>query len=267
MADPGMQDLLTFAVDAARAAGAATLEHFGAAGLAVETKDDGTPVTRADREAERILRQRIQAAYPGDGILGEEFGEERGDAGRRWILDPIDGTKSFARGVPLYGTLVALEEEGRAVLGVVYLPALGEMVSAARGEGAWWRTGIGDRGEEVRPAKVSAVDRLDEALLCTTAPKLHGRAGRPGFFDRLSALAKDVRGWGDCYGHVLVATGRAEIMVDPVVAVWDLAPLQPIVEEAGGVFMDFSGRATHRGGSGISANGGLADALRGMLAD
>ncbi|MHC4820002.1 MAG: histidinol-phosphatase [Planctomycetota bacterium] len=262
-----MDDGLTFAVDAALAAGAATLEHFGAAGLEVETKDDGSPVTRADREAERILRRCIETAYPDDGILGEEFGGDRSDAARRWILDPIDGTKSFARGVPLYGTLVALEEEGRAVLGVVYLPALGEMVYAARGEGAWWRTGIGGPKEEVRPARVSTVDRVDEALFCTTSLRTFERTGRSGLYDRLSAAARVSRGWGDCFGHALVATGRAEIMVDPIVSVWDVAPLQPIVEEAGGVFMDLSGRSTHRGGSGISTNRGLADTIRGMLAD
>jgi histidinol phosphatase-like enzyme (inositol monophosphatase family) len=256
-----MRELLDFAVDAAQAAGAATLEHFNTVGLTVDTKDDGSPVTPADREAERILRQRIQAAYPDDGIVGEEFGEERANARRRWILDPVDGTQSFARGVPLYGTLVALEEDGRSVLGVVYLPALGEMVYAARGEGAWWRTGIGGR-EDLRPARVSTVARLDEALFTTTSL----RFAHVEVCARLCDMAKVVRGWGDCYGHVLVATGRAEIMVDPVASLWDFAPLPPILEEAGGVFMDLSGEATHRGGSGISTNRALADILRGMLA-
>ena len=256
-----MRDLLDFAVDAAGEAAAATLRFFGSDALGLETKDDGTPVTRADKEAEEILRARVALACPEDGILGEEFGEEEGRSGRRWIVDPVDGTKSFARGVPLYGTLLGLEEDGHAVLGVIVLPALNEVVYAARGEGAWWRRGE----EDPRPARVSAVDRLDDALLCTTGTRGFERASRPELHARLVGACGLTRGWGDCYGHALVATGRAEAMVDPIVAVWDCAPLQPILEEAGGAFFDLAGEATHAGGSGISTNGALAGAFRELV--
>ncbi|MHC4549354.1 MAG: histidinol-phosphatase [Planctomycetota bacterium] len=257
-----MNDLLEFAVDACEAAGAATLRYFRDEALEVETKADGTPVTRADRDAETILRARIRAAFPADGIVGEEFGEEEGTSGRRWILDPVDGTKSFTRGVPFFGTLLGLEEQGRATLGVVALPALDETVYAARGKGAWWR-----RAGRLRRARVSAVHRLDEALLCTTSRGGFVRAGERALYRRLQEAVRLDRGWGDCYGHVLVATGRADVMVDPRLAVWDCAPLPPILEEAGGVFMDLAGRATHRGGSGISTNPVLAEALRSFLAE
>jgi histidinol phosphatase-like enzyme (inositol monophosphatase family) len=254
---------LAFALAIAREAGALTLEFFGSERLDVEAKADGSPVTRADREAERLLVARIRASFPDDGIVGEETGETRGTSGRRWILDPVDGTKSFVHGVPLYGTLVALETRGRAAIGVVCMPALGEAFFGARGEGAWWARHLGGREETVR-ARVSTVDRLDLALLCTTSPRGFERRGHTPFYDRLRAQVATERGWGDCYGHMLVATGRAEIMLDPVMEVWDCAALQPIVEEAGGRFTDFAGAATHRGGSAISTNLALADAARAL---
>jgi histidinol phosphatase-like enzyme (inositol monophosphatase family) len=255
---------LAFALAIAQEAGAVTLDYFGKELLGVETKADGSPVTRADREAERLLVARIRAACPEDAILGEETGETKGKSGRRWILDPVDGTKSFMRGVPLYGTLVALEAGDEVLLGVVHLPALREAVFAACGEGAWWAQGIGER-ETTSRARVSAVDRLDRALLSTTSPRGFAASGHQGAYDRLRARVAYERGWGDCYGHVLVATGRAEIMLDPVMAVWDCAALRPIVEEAGGRFMDFAGAATHRGGSAVSTNGALADEVRSLL--
>ncbi|HEX5138177.1 MAG TPA: histidinol-phosphatase [Planctomycetota bacterium] len=252
---------LAFALAAAREAGAATLHWFGSEHLGVETKGDGTPVTRADREAERILVERIRGTFPDDGILGEETGERRGASDRRWILDPIDGTKSFVHGVPLYGTLVALEVRGAAVLGVIFLPALRETVFAARGDGAHWARGLGE-GETTVPARVSTVDRLDQALLCTTSARGFERSGHTAFLERIRGRAGTERGWGDCYGHALVATGRAEVMLDPVMAIWDCAALQPILEEAGGRFTDFAGTPTHRGGSAISTNLALADQVR-----
>ncbi|MCK6460626.1 MAG: histidinol-phosphatase [Planctomycetes bacterium] len=254
---------LAFALAAAREAGAAALEWFGSERLGVATKTDGTPVTVADREAERLLVDRIRGTFPDDGILGEESGERHGTSGRRWILDPIDGTKSFVHGVPLFGTLVALEAQGAAVLGVVCLPALGEAVFAARGEGAWWARGPGG-SETTSRARVSAVDRLDKALFCTTSPRGFERSGHTGFYQRVRQRVAIERGWSDCYGHVLVATGRAEIMLDPVMAVWDCAALLPIVEEAGGRFTDFAGTPTHDGGSAISTNLALADEVRAL---
>lgn len=260
-------DRLSFALEAARAAGEATLAYFGSAELAVERKADGSPVTRADREAERILRERIAAAWPDDAILGEEEGERPGSSGRRWILDPVDGTRSFTHGVPLYGTLLALESEAdeRVELGVVYLPALRELVYAARGHGAHWTTDVGGAREATRPARVSAVSRLDEALMCTTSVGGFAQVDLLDLYGRLRAAVARDRGWGDCYGHMLVATGRVDLMVDARMAVWDSAALQPIVEEAGGVFMDLAGAATHRGGSALSVNAALAESVRGFL--
>jgi len=174
---------LAFALAIAREAGAATLDWFGSERLGVETKGDGTPVTRADREAERLLVDRIRGTFPDDGIVGEESGERHGTSGRRWILDPIDGTRSFMHGVPLYGTLVALEVHGAAALGVVCLPALREAAFAARGEGAWWARGLGLGGSETTArARVSAVDRLDRALCCTTSPRGFERSGHGDFY-------------------------------------------------------------------------------------
>jgi len=254
---------LAFALAAAREAGALTLEYFGRERLAVERKQDGTPVTDADRAAERLLVARIREAFHDDGILGEESGETRGTSGRRWILDPIDGTKSFVHGVPLYGTLVALEVGGRPTVGVVCLPALREAVFAALGEGAFWSRDLG-RDEATVRARVSTVDRLDEALFCTTSPHGFERSGQTAFYDRVRQRMKTERGWGDCYGHMLVATGRAEVMLDPIMAIWDCAALQPILEEAGGRFTDFTGTPTHSGGSAISTNLALADEVRAL---
>jgi histidinol phosphatase-like enzyme (inositol monophosphatase family) len=257
--------LLALAVRLAREAGAATLRRFRSRDLGLRVKENGTPVTDADLEAERLLRDRIRAACPDDGIVGEEYGEDGGRSGRTWILDPIDGTKAFVRGVPLYGTLVGVEERGVAVAGVAFLPALGELVFGARGRPTTWVTGVGG-GETARPARVSSVGRAGDALLCTTSVGGFERSGRIDLYRRLRAAFGTDRGWGDCYGHVLVATGRAEVMVDPVMAVWDCAALQPIVEGAGGTFHDLSGRATHRGGSAVSTNGLLRGEIAALIA-
>lgn len=255
-APTSLEDLLEFAVDLARRAGRITLEHFQA-DPSVETKADGTPVSIADRAAESLLRERIEARLPEDGILGEEFGETRPGAARRWILDPIDGTRSYVRGVPLYGVMIALEEDSEAVLGVLHFPALeGETVSAARGVGCWWND---------RRAKVSEVANLSDALLLTTDAERLPRQGRGREWDHLRERAEFVRTWGDCYGHALVATGRAEAMLDPVQAPWDAAALKPIVEEAGGVFTAWDGTSTHLGGSGVSTNRRLAARVRTIL--
>ena len=261
-----MEELLDLAVRVAREAGDHTLRFFRVGGgPAVDRKRDGSPVTRADREAEEILRRRIGEARPEDGLLGEEFGHRQGSSGLLWILDPIDGTKSFIRGVPLYGTLVGLEIEGAMRVGVAYFPALREILFAARGQGATWVTDLGLASEEARPARVSTVDSLDEAALSITSIGGFVRAGRVDLLDRLRGAIGLDRGWSDCYGHMLVATGRAEVMVDPVMHVWDCAALQPIVEEAGGHFTDLSGNATHRGGSAISTNDALAGPVRALL--
>ena len=239
-----LQELLDFAVEAAREAGRITLEYFQTA-LTPERKPDRTLVTAADRKAEERLRMLIRQSYPDHGILGEEFGEERSRSGWTWIIDPLDGTASFVHGVPLFGVLLGLEMDGEVVLGVANFPSLGELVSASREMGCFWNG---------RRAAVSNVDDLKEALLLYTDSASFEPHGRDGAFRRLVAATRMHRSWGDCYGHILVATGRAEVMLDPVMNVWDCAALLPILHEAGGTFTDWEGRPTIRGGNAISTN-------------
>lgn len=250
-----LEGMLEFAVDAATRAGQLTLQHYQR-DFATEIKADATPVTVADRKAETTIRALIEARFPDDGIVGEEFGAIRPAASRRWIIDPIDGTRSYVRGVPLYGVLIALEEGDTVLLGVAHFPALRETVSAARGLGCCWNG---------RRTRVSGVARLDEALVLTTDVEKMEQLGHGRAWDRLRSRAGTVRTWGDCYGHILVATGRAEAMLDPVLAPWDVAALFPIVEEAGGVFTDWNGNRTHRGGSGIATNAAVAAEVRAVL--
>jgi histidinol phosphatase-like enzyme (inositol monophosphatase family) len=256
-----LEDRLEFAVRAAREASALILAYYQNADLAVELKGDLSPVTAADRGAEDLLRKLIAAAFPQDGVLGEEFGEQPGSSGYRWILDPVDGTKSFVHGVPLFGTLIGLERGDEAVLGVCRMPALDEVVYAASGTGAWWQRG---QGTPV-PARVSKTDKLNQALFSYTAVELFDQHGRRGAFEALLRECQATRAWGDCYGHLLVATGRADIMADPVMNIWDAAPLLPILKEAGGTFIDWSGMETIRGGSGVSVNARLRDAVGEIL--
>lgn len=246
-----LKRLLDFAVRLAREAGDITLQHFKGLFVA-ERKADNSLVTTADLEAERYLRANIERDLPDDGILGEEEGEKIGTTGRRWIIDPVDGTYSFVHGVPLYAVLIGLEIDGESVLGVVNLPALNELVYAARGLGCFWN------GERVR---VSSTKSLGDALLLATD---FGTCKEYGFGPAAETLQRQVnarRTWGDAYGHVLVATGRADIMLDPVMNVWDCAALLPLLEEAGGTFTDWQGRRTIQGGNAISTNGLLFDGV------
>ena len=245
MADASLRDILDFATDAAWQAGRITLRYFQA-GVEVEQKADESPVTAADREAEEKLRALIAARFPDDGIVGEEHGEEPGTTGRRWIVDPIDGTKSFVHGVPLYGVLVGVEVDGDPAVGVVHFPALNEMICAGTGLGCMWN------GRAVRVSDVS--NMKDATVLLTDFVHLHGRDRA---IARICSQAKLVRGWGDCYGYMLVATGRAEVVLDPVMNVWDCAALAPILREAGGTFTTWSGEATIWGEEAIGTNGAL----------
>lgn len=242
---------LELALEAGREAGAITLEYFRCEDLEIQRKGDDSPVTLADRRAEEHLRRRIAQAFPADGILGEEFPEQPGRSGYRWILDPIDGTKSFIHGVPLYGTLIGVERGGRCVLGVILLPALDECVYASVGQGAWHVRG----GGPARPARVSSCPRLAEGLFVTSEVANFDKIHRRDAYDRLQAACRLARTWGDCFGYALVATGRAEVMVDPIMNLWDAAALQPILEEAGGTFTDWQGRPTIHSGQGIATNG------------
>jgi histidinol phosphatase-like enzyme (inositol monophosphatase family) len=252
---PEIRARLEFAVDAARRAGELILRYYQNPDLAIELKPDESPVTAADRGAEQLLRELIDGSFPDDGVLGEEFGESRGTNGFRWILDPVDGTKSFVHGVPLFGTLIGLEEGTECVAGVGRIPALDEVVYASRGTGAWWQRGR----DEPRSARVREPRTLREALFSYTAVELFDQQGRRPAFEALLAACGASRAWGDCYGHLLVATGRVDVMADPIMNVWDAAPLLPILKEAGGVFMDWEGRATIYGGSGISVAASLKD--------
>ena len=246
-----LKALVDFAVALARHAGEITNRYFKGSFVA-ERKADNSFVTAADREAEKYLRTQIEKAFPEDAILGEEEGEKPGRSNRRWILDPIDGTYSFVRGVPLYGVLIGLEIDSEAVLGVVNLPALDEVICAARGLGCFWNDA---------PTRVSATESLSDALLLATD---FSSCEQYGFGRAAEILQRQVnarRTWGDVYGHVLVATGRADIMLDPIMNVWDCAPLLPIVEEAGGTFTDWQGQRTIHGGNAISANGILFESV------
>ncbi|MFO7907148.1 MAG: histidinol-phosphatase [Planctomycetota bacterium] len=247
---PALDARLELACQAAREAGRLTLKYFRNRRLAVERKADQSPVTIADREAEQVLREQIEAHFPNDAIVGEEFGQSMGDSGYRWILDPIDGTASFVRGVPLYGTLVGVEYQQRSIAGVIHMPALDECVYAAEGRGAWYVT----RNQEPVAARVSACDSLFEGLFVTSQVDLYEKRDAWQAYRELQRRADITRTWGDCYGYLLVATGRAAVMVDPVMSIWDAAPLQPILEEAGGSFTDWSGNRTIYHGEGIGTN-------------
>ncbi len=258
-----MEKALQKSIELAHRAGAIALRYFRSAALAVDHKADGTVVTQADREIEQFLRGAIAAEWPDDAFLGEEFGEHQGRSGRRWIVDPIDGTLSFAHGVPLFGVLIGCEVDGRAELGVVFLPALGETIYAVRGCGAHW---MKSADEPPIPARVSSVNSLDQALFCATSLRGFQRAGCEREYSLLNQATGRQRGWGDCYGHMLVATGRAEIMVDPILSIWDATALLPIVLEAGGCAFDRKGEVTHGGVHGlITTNGSLAEPVRALF--
>lgn len=249
------QGLMQAAAEVARRSGDVALEFFRK-GVTVDLKGDGTPVTVADRTSEQTARDWIEARFPRDGILGEEFGEARPGAKRRWILDPIDGTKTFIRGVPLWGTLVAVAEGEGILAGAAYFPAVGELLVAAPGAGCFWND---------RPTKVSAVSQLSQAVVLSTDERFLQYPERGSAWRALAEKASMDRTWGDCYGYLLVATGRAEVMVDEILSPWDAAALQPIIEEAGGVFTDWTGARTSFGGNAIATNGALSAQVRELL--
>jgi myo-inositol-1(or 4)-monophosphatase len=247
MTDP-LRSYLDFAVETAYLAGRLTLGYFQT-GLRPELKPDQSFVTLADREAEALIRRRIEDHYPRHAIVGEEYGLHGGeDAEHRWFVDPIDGTLSFVHGVPLYAVLMGLEIEGQVGVGVAYFPALDEMVAAATGEGCWWNG---------RPARVSPVSALDEALVAFTDVCSFAQHGRSAAWQRIQRATRSRAGWGDAYGHCLVATGRAELMLDPIMSPWDCAPFPPILAEAGGYFGDWQGNCTIHAGEAMSTTRAL----------
>ncbi|QDU97453.1 histidinol-phosphatase [Lignipirellula cremea] len=250
-----VQERLKFAVGMARQAGQGTLELFQQASLRVEMKEDRSPVTQADRAAELQMRAAIAEAFPDDAVLGEEFEPTNGTSGYRWILDPIDGTKSFICGVPLYATLVGLEHEGESVAGVIYIPALQEMVYAAVGGGAWYA--VGDAAPQQTFVAKNA--QLKSGVFVTSQVDTFAQRGAGQAYLDLEAAAYITRSWGDAYGYLLVATGRADVMVDPMMNVWDAAAVAPIICEAGGAFTDWQGKATIHSGEGIGASAAVLE--------
>jgi histidinol-phosphatase len=250
-----VKSLLEPVEEVARVAGGVALRHFKSE-FRVESKQDGTPVTIADRSAEQAAREWITTRFPRDGILGEELGEHLPDAPRRWILDPIDGTKTFVRGVPLWGTLVALCDGSTVLAGAVFIPVLDEMLVAAVGEGCWWNG---------RRAHVSSVSQIAQATVLTSEEGFSKKSELRDAWRRLADRAAVSRTWADCYGYALVATGRAEVIVDPVMAPWDSAAVFPVITEAGGVFTDLTGKSTALGGSAVATNAALASQARELL--
>lgn len=253
-APPADPNDLAFAIDLARRAGATTLALFQSRSLKVDHKGDGSPVTAADLAAESLIWKRLADVHPGDGIVGEEHGEKNTATGRTWVVDPIDGTKAFTKGVPLYATLIAMIDEHGPAIGVIHLPGLGETVSAGRGLGATWN------GE---PCRVSDHVGVNGAYVMTS-----GFSYWPD--DALDAVLTSpavLRTWGDAYGYALVATGRAEAMIDPLANPWDIAPISIIIPEAGGTFSGFDGHTgpdTWQRGSGMATNGSVHAELLGL---
>ena len=238
-----IEECLRLAVELARRAGDLTLQWFQRDDLVIDTKGDGTPVTQADRAAERFLRGELAERFPRDGILGEEDGEDAGQSGRRWIIDPIDGTKPFTHGVPLYSNLLALLDDDGPAVGVINLPALGLTVAAGRGLGCFAngeRVAVSDRPD----GGLAGAMIMTSGIETWSSPQIEALQGAGG----------RLRTWGDAYGYALVAMGRVDAMVDPIAALWDLAPMPVILAEAGGHFRNVNGDDDPAGGNGIGAS-------------
>jgi histidinol-phosphatase len=257
---------LEAALAAVRIAASETLRWFGHPDLAIDRKADHSPVTQADRAAEVILRRELLAAFPDDAFLGEESGAAVGTSGYEWVVDPIDGTKSFVRGVPLYATLVGCRHGGRGVVGVIAIPALDELAYATVGGGAWHIRGLA----AAVPARVSRCSRLAEGLVCSSDfvdfdRWSGGEAAGTEARRRLEATAGLTRTWGDGYGYLLVATGRAEVMIDPRLNPWDAAAVEVVVSEAGGRFSDWRGQPRIDAGDGLATNGVIHESVLATL--
>jgi histidinol phosphatase-like enzyme (inositol monophosphatase family) len=236
-----------FLIELAEKSGDFIRPYFAAPNLAVETKSDQTPVTAADRGAEELMRGMIRARFSGHGILGEEFGPENTEAEFVWVLDPIDGTRAFAAATPLFGTLIALLHRGQPVLGAIHQPVLRQLV-------------VGDGRQTTlngRPVRVRATARLEEATLLCSDVLTPARHQNGGAFAALGQRVKQLRTWGDCYGYLLLATGWADIMCDPLMNPWDVAALIPVVRGAGGIITDWQGRNPVNAASIVAATPGL----------
>ena len=242
-----MKELLAETIDIAQEAGRLIIQHQSP-GMKVDRKADNSPVTLADRNAEELIAQRLSRSFPEDGIIGEEHGRYEGRSNRLWTIDPIDGTKAFVHGVPLFGTVIGLLENDKSVLGIIHLPALDETIAAARGTGCSWNE---------QPARVSSVDCLEDSLMVSSHVRGIYRLGLEERFKDLLMRVWIYRTWADCYGYALVATGRAEICFDTGAKLWDTAPLPTIIEEAGGRFTNLSGEVTAYAKNALATNGPL----------
>jgi histidinol-phosphatase len=253
---------LALALELADLADAITIDRFGAADLVVDTKPDLTPVTEADTAVERAVRERVAAVRPGDVVVGEEYGTPSNDSARRWIVDPIDGTSSYLRGIPVWATLLGLQVADELTVGVVSAPALGRRWWASRGSGAFVRSG--EQGD-ARELRVSDVRELSDSQLCFGGLEEWEEVGHAASLLELGRACWRSRGFGDFWGYMMVAEGGAEIMLDPIVSVWDLAAPLVIVEEAGGRFTDFSGARTAAGGDALGTNGHVHEAALAII--
>ncbi|WP_421774293.1 histidinol-phosphatase [Gracilimonas sp.] len=242
-----IQDLLQAATEIAKIGGHHTLKYFKQ-NVEVISKDDDSPVTIADRETEQIMREEILKRFPDHGIIGEEYGKTNEDSNVKWVLDPIDGTKSFIHGIPFYTTLIGVLVDDKPQVGIIYAPALEELCAAAIGEGATLN------GESCR---VRNTDKLEDATLLVTEIFRFKEMGQQEIFEELMTKTKLHRTWGDAYGHMMVATGRADLMYDPELNIWDAAALLPVMQEAGGIFSDIEGNETIFSGNGFSTNKAL----------
>lgn len=253
---------LSAMIEVALAAGNHTLKHFRSSELVVDAKKDDSPVTVADREAEQLVRKLLAERFPNDTLQGEEFEEQVGSSSYRWIVDPIDGTKSFVCGVPLYSTLLAVECDSGPLGGVIYIPALGEIIAAVIDQGCWYRSSL---EADWTAAKVSDKTDLATATFVTSQVDAFDERGAAASYKQLESDAWVTRSWGDGYGYLLVATGRADLMIDPICNAWDVAAIYPVIEEAGGTFTDWKGTKTTRGGDGVGTNGHLHEQVLSRL--
>lgn len=247
---------LEFAIDVARGSGEIACKYYGSNKLNVEFKGDESPVSAADRACEEYIRARLAKAFPTDSIVGEEFGHTKGSSEFTWYIDPIDGTQSFISSIPMFSTMIALETGGDSVLGVVHFPILNETVYASKGQGTWWKR---PESKNFERAFVTKTEKLSDVRMTSSSINYFRQTKREPVLYDISKKVKWVHGFGDSCGQILVATGRLDLTIDPLMYDWDAMPLKPIVEEAGGVFVDFSGKKTAFGKSAISCNPNLIE--------
>ena len=261
----GLQQRLDAAHGIVDAAGEVLRHHFTNRGWTVEDKSDGSPVTTADREAESLIRAAIEDLFPGDGLIGEEYGAEqaRGTTDYRWVIDPIDGTIAFVHGVPLFGTLIGIEHEEKPLAGLMEFPIIRERAWAVRGSGAWYRA---DDAPPIR-TRVSDTRSLSDSMVCTTSFDYFRAHAYPEAYTALGNACRRTRGWNDCYSELLLCTGRVDAVVEPELKRWDIGAIVPILQEAGGRFTDWAGEAEGDPGScrGIASNGHLHGELVELL--